>query len=317
LKLHKELDGRMTDSLQPTKSADEVADFHEYFRKNVKEILGLEDDPKVVEHHKNIEGKEIDYLVVDSQDRVFFVEIKLGKNPENRREVVNQITDYWSRCQSCTSELKLSQRAKDAIEKGYVNPIIVTDELVDDHRYILPILKLGDNNIKIRLIEINRWATEYGMLVTMNSINNQEPIGLPTRQRLTRDDLFSLIEDKGLRAFADTLDQLLRRHGFAIRQRTKSRLSYTIGNKNRLFVFVCANPLPRDRVGDFIVTKEYLELGIVEELWQTCPIQKSERKDDWEGEVYEVWNATETQRDAFLTFLEQILVETKKHLGAA
>lgn len=315
MKLYRELDGKMTDTLQPTRFDDEVSGFHQYFRNNVKEILGLEDDPKIMKHHENIEGKEIDYLVVDSQDRVFFVEIKLGKNPENRREVISQIIEYWSRCQNYTSDLKLSQRAKDAIKKGYVNPIIITDELVDDHRYILPIVKLGENNIKIRLIEINRWDSNNGMLVTMNSINTQEPIGLPTRQRLTRDELFSLIGDNSLRAFAHKLDELFRRHGFAVRQRSKSRLPYTIGRKNRLFVFVCANPMVGDKVGDFIITKEYLETGIGEELWKNCPIQKSGRRDDWEGEVYELWNSNETERDAFLMFLEKMLVETKKHLS--
>jgi hypothetical protein len=315
LKLYKELGSKMTNSFQPTRFDDEVSGFHEYFEKNVKQILGLEDDPKIIKHHENIEGKQIDYLVVDGQDRVFFVEIKLGKNQENRRDVISQIIEYWSRCQSYTSDPKLSQRAKDAIEKGYVNPIIITDEMVDDHRYILPTLKLGGNNIKIRLIEINRWDTGNGMLVTMNSINTQEPIGLPTRQRLTRDDLFSLIGNDSLRALAHKLDELFRRHGFAVRQGTsKSRLPYTIGRKNRLFVFVCANPSWGDKVGDFIVTKEYLEMGIAEGLWKDCPIQKSGRKDDWEGEMYELWNANETERDAFLIFLEKILVETKKHL---
>jgi len=316
LKLYRELDNKIIDSLQTTRFDDEVKGFHEYFRKNVKEILGLEDDP-MMKHHENIEGKEIDFLVVDGQDRVFFVEIKLGKNPENRREVISQIIDYWSRCQNYSSDLsdlKLSQRAKEAIRKGYVNPVIITDELVEDHRYILPIVKLGENNVKIRLIEIKRWDSNNGMLVTMNSINTQEPIGLPTRQRLTRDDLFSLIGDNSLRAFAYKLDGLFRRHGFAIRQRTKSRLSYTMGRKNRLFVFACANPSFGDKVGDFIVTKEYLEMGIAEELWKECPVQNSGRKDDWEGEIYELWNANETERDAFLIFLEKVLVETKKHL---
>ncbi len=314
MKLYRELDNRICDSLQPTRFGDEVGGFHKYFRENVREILGLEDDPKIVKHHEEIEGKIIDYLVVDNQDRVFFVEIKLGKNPENRRDVISQIIEYWSRYQSYTSDVKLSQRAKNAIEKGYVNPIIITDELLDDHRYVLHGVKLGENNIKIRLIEINRWDSTSGVLVTMNSINAQEPIGLPMRQRLKRDELFSLIADNSIRAFAHKLDELFKRHGYTTRQRTKSRLSYTTGKKNRLFVFVCANPVFRDKVGDFVVTKEYLDTGIGDGLWKDCPIERSGRKDDWHGEIYELSSASETERDAFLLFLEKILVETRIHL---
>ena len=294
---------------------DEVGGFHKYFEKNVRVILGLEDSPKIVKHHENIEGKEIDFLIVDRLDRVYFVEIKLGRNSENRRDVVYQIIDYWSRCQGYISTLELPSKAKAAIEKGYVNPVIVTDELLDDHRYILPIIKLGENSVRIRLIEIKRWKSNGEVFVTTNSINTQEPIALPTREIPKRDELLSMIEDARLRSFAKRLDDLFRKHGFRIKQKSKSRLAYTIGQPNRLFVFVCTNPNFGDKVGDFIVTKEYLDLGIGEDLWKHCNIERSGRLDDWMGEVYELLNAKETEGDEFLVFLERVLVATKKHLG--
>jgi hypothetical protein len=314
LRLYRELNDEVTAGMELVRFDDEVGKFHEYFSKNVKVILGLEDSPKMVKHHENIEGKEIDYLIVDHLDRVYFVELKLGKNPENRREVISQIIDYFSRCQSYVSTLELPKKAKAAIEKGYVNPIIVTDELLDDHRYILPIIKLGENNIKIRLIEIKRWKSSGEVFATTNSINAQEPIGLPTRETPKRAELLSRIEDASLRGFANKLDELFRKHGFVIKQRSKSRLAYTIGRYNRLFVFVCANPIFPDKLGDFVVTKEYLDIGIGEDLWKEWNIGRSGRQDPWGGEVYELLEAKETERDAFLKFLERVLVATKEHL---
>ena len=57
---------------------------------------------------------------------------------------------------------------------------------------------------------------------------------------------------------------LMEKHGFWIKQRSKSRLAYTIGGYNRLFVFVCVNPVFGDKIGDFIVIKEYSDIGIDE-----------------------------------------------------
>ena len=316
MKLYKELDEKIEAKIELIRFDDEVGGFHKYFKKNAKMILGLEDEPKRLIHHENIEGKEIDYLIVDGLDRVYFVEIKLGKNHENRRKVINQIIDYWSRCQNYVASLSVPEKAKTAITKGYVNPIIITDELLDDHRSVLPIIKLGENNIKIRLIEVIRWKNDGEVFVTTNSINNQEPISIPTREIPTRDELLQKIEDASLRKYADKLDILFRKHGFWIKQKSKSRLAYTILRYNRLFVFVCANPVFGDQIGDFIVTKEYLDIGINENIWNNSNIGKSGRKDDWGGEVYELSKATEKDRSDFLIFLDNVLVVTKKHLNS-
>jgi hypothetical protein len=315
LRLYKERDDKMASGPELVEFDDEVADFHKYFENNVKMILGLEDSPKIVGHHVPVEGKEIDFLVVDGLDRVYFVEIKRGENQENRREVINQIIDYWSRCQSYVSELELPKKAKEAIKRGYVNPVIVTDELVDDHRYLLPLIKLGENNIRIRLIEIRRWKSGDEAFVTTSSVNTQEPVGLPTRERKTREELLLAIKDPELKVFARKLDKLFTEHDFRVKQHSKSRLAYTIGRYNRLFVLVCANPVSPDKVGDFVVTKEHLNIGVAEDIWKDCPIEKAGRHDPWEGEVYCLPTTTEEEKDDFLAFLDRVLAATKKHLG--
>lgn len=316
MKLYKEQDNKLVKNIEPLKFNDEVGEFHKYFKENVRAILGLENDPKIVLHHEGIEGKEIDFLIVDNLDRVYFIEIKLGKNPENRREVISQIIDYWSRCRSYISTMeKLSKNARDAIEKGYVNPVIVTDELLDDHRYILPNVKLGQNNIRIRLIEIKRWKKDGEIFVSANTVNNQEPIALPTRKpQRTREELLSIIKDDSLKTFAIDLDRLFTKHDFKIRQKSRSRLAYTQGQFNRLFVFVCASPAFGDEIGDFVVTTEYKNLGISEDLWEHCNIKRSGRTDDWGGEVYELAKASQEERKDFLKCLENVLVEFNKYL---
>jgi len=316
MKFYKEQDKRLIKSIEAIRFNDEVGEFHEYFKQNVKAILGLEDDPEAILHHEGIEGKEIDFLIVDKLDRVYFVEIKLGKNPENRREVISQIIDYWSRCRSYTSTMeKLSKNARDAIEKGYVNPVIITDELLDDHRYILPNVKLGQNNIKIRLIEIKRWEKDGEVFVSANTVNNYEPIAPPTRKPpRTREELLSMIEDDGLQTFARNLDKLFQKHNFIIKQKSNSRLAYTRGQFNRLFVFVCTNPAFGDEIGDFVVTTEYKNIGISEDLWKHCNIERSGRTDDWGGEVYELAKASQEERKDFLKFLENVLIEFNKSI---
>lgn len=318
MRLYKEQGSRLTEVLEPIRFDDEVGNFHAYFRQNIAAILGLEGDPKTVLHHENIEGKEIDFLIVDSLDRVYFVEIKLGKNPENRREVINQIVDYWSRCRNYVSNLReLSNKARNAIEKGYVNPVIVTDDLLDDHRNILPNIKLGENNVKIRLIEVKRWKVDDKVYTSTNTINDQEPIAVPTRETRTKDELISMIDDPGLKSFAKQLDALLTRYRYVIRQRSKSRLAYTREHFTRLFVFVCTNPVWGDKVGDFIVTTEYSNIGVREDIWQDSNITWSGRKDDWGGKVYELSGKTEEERGRFLEFLEKVLIETDRYLAAA
>lgn len=302
MRLYKEQSGKITAGIGIIRFNDEVSDFHEYFSQNVEVILGLEAPPKIVKHHESIEGKEIDYLIVDSLDRVYFVEIKLGKNPENRRKVISQIIEYWSRCQSYISTLELPKRAIEAIERGYVNPIIVTDELLDDHLYILPTIKLGDNNFKIRLIEIKRWNINNDVYATINSANSQEPIGLPVRETIGREELLTIIKDSKLRDFALNLDKLFTKYGFGIKQRSRSRLAYTIGEYKRLFVLVCANAVFGDKEGDFVVTKEYLDIGIEEDLWRNCPIDKSDRKDDWGGEVYKLLEVNDKERELLIVY---------------
>lgn len=315
MKLYKERNNRLIGAIDPVRFDDEVSGFHEYFQQNVAAILGLEDDSNTVLHHERIEGKEIDFLVVDSLDRVYFVEIKLGKGPENRREVINQIIDYWSRCKNYPSSLKkLSKKARNAIERGYINPVIITDELLDDHRVVLPNIKLGENNVRIRLIEVKRWNVDNHIFVTMNTINDQEPITIPTREKITKNELLLMIQDDSLRIFAKKLDELLTRYGYVIRQRSKSRLAYTKGHFNRLFVFVCANPVWGDKVGDFIVTAEYATIGISEDFWKKSNIKRSGRKDEWGGEVYELLRVAQEDREKFLEFFESILIEIDKHL---
>lgn len=318
LKLYKEQGEIIEASIEQVRFAGEVSGFHKYFEKNARAILGLEDEPKILIHHENIEGKEIDYLIVDSSDRVYFVEIKLGKNQENRRKVINQIIDYWSRSQNYVAKLEISENAIKAISEGYVNPVIITDELLDDHRYLLPVIKLGANNIKIRLIEVKRWEISGEVFVTTNTINNQEPISIPTyttREFPTKEGLLVQITDTGLLDFARKLDKLMGKHGFRIKQRSKSRLAYTISGYNRLFVFVCANPVFGDQIGDFIVTTEYQDIGIDENIWVESNIGKAGRQDDWGGEVYALSKATEKERIVFLNFLEKVLLATKKHLN--
>jgi len=316
LKLYKERDNKLIRNIEPIRFNDEVGEFHKYFQENVQAILGLEENPKKVLHHEGIEGKEIDFLIVDNLDRVYFIEIKLGKNPENRREVISQIIDYWSRCRSYISTMeKLPKKARDAIEKGYVNPVIITDELLDDHRYILPNVKLGQNNIRIRLIEIKRWEKDGEVFVTANTVNNQEPIAFPTRKPpRTKEELLSMIEDNGLQAFARNLDRLFQKHKFIIKQKSKSRLAYTRGQYNRLFVFVCTNPVWGDQIGDFVVTTEYRNIGISEDLWEHCNIKRSGRTDDWGGEIYELAKASQLERKEFLEFLAKVLIEFNKYL---
>lgn len=317
MKILVEKAGLASTKLQPIPYADEVADFHSYFQLNVKTILGLEDQPKLVTHHASIEGKEIDYLIVDRLDRVYFVEIKLGRNPENRRAVISQIVDYWLACKAYVADMELPPKARRAIEGGYVNPVIVTDELLDEHRDVLAELKLGVRNLKIRLIEVKRWSQDGGVLLSINTINDREPISYPQRDLpRSAEELISAIEDKSLREFARNLDRLMRRHGLKIKQRSRSRLAYTMGPHNRLFVFVCTRPVFGDRVGDFVRTQEYFDIGLPGSVWdesiQGCEIQDSGRRDYWRGEIYELGPASEEARDGFLKHLDKVLAQARK-----
>ncbi len=70
----------------------------------------------------------------------------------------------------------------------------------------------------------------------------------------------------------------------------------------------------RDKVGDFIVTTEYSEIGLPDDIWGNCNIAASGRKDDWGGDVYELASASDRERARFLEFLESTLKQIDQRM---
>lgn len=210
------------------KFEDEEKDFHSFVREFIPFILDVTKDDVIILH----EYDNVDFVCIDKDGVVYFIECKLERNPEIKRKVISQIVDYALESHNIEYS-KLSKAAKgdlvniflerkiedfnsaifkktldENISKKAINIYVVSDFLPDDLINSAINIFVGQRRVPIRLVEIKRFTSNNERTVFIRTINDEGIDTSSPRDIFNTQQFLNYIKDKEKRElFKEIIDR--------------------------------------------------------------------------------------------------------------